>query len=54
MTDRRNFLKNSLLGATASVLAWGGKLSAAAPERCLVTIKIPPSDANGFTARTYN
>ena len=32
MTDRRNFLKNSLLGATASVLAWGGKLSAAAPE----------------------
>jgi N4-(beta-N-acetylglucosaminyl)-L-asparaginase len=28
MTDRRNFLKASLLGASASALAWGGKLVA--------------------------
>ncbi|HEY0198905.1 MAG TPA: N(4)-(beta-N-acetylglucosaminyl)-L-asparaginase [Rhodanobacter sp.] len=31
MTDRRNFLKASLLGASASVLAWGGKLVAGQP-----------------------
>ncbi|MEP6897160.1 MAG: N(4)-(beta-N-acetylglucosaminyl)-L-asparaginase [Rhodanobacter sp.] len=29
MTDRRNFLKASLLGASASALAWGSKLVAA-------------------------
>jgi N4-(beta-N-acetylglucosaminyl)-L-asparaginase len=28
MTDRRNFLKASLLGASASALAWAGKLAA--------------------------
>jgi N4-(beta-N-acetylglucosaminyl)-L-asparaginase len=28
MTDRRRFLKASLLGASASMLAWGGKLAA--------------------------
>jgi N4-(beta-N-acetylglucosaminyl)-L-asparaginase len=32
MPNRRNFLKASLLGASASMLAWGGKL-AAAPTR---------------------
>jgi N4-(beta-N-acetylglucosaminyl)-L-asparaginase len=31
MTDRRNFLKASLLGASASALAWGGKLVAGQP-----------------------
>jgi N4-(beta-N-acetylglucosaminyl)-L-asparaginase len=31
MTDRRNFLKASLLGASASALAWGGKLLAGQP-----------------------
>ena len=29
MTDRRRFLKASLLGASASMLAWGGRLAAA-------------------------
>jgi N4-(beta-N-acetylglucosaminyl)-L-asparaginase len=28
MTDRRGFLKGSLLGVSASMLAWGGKLAA--------------------------
>jgi N4-(beta-N-acetylglucosaminyl)-L-asparaginase len=36
MTDRRNFLKNSLLGAAASVLTWGGKLGAAPVSRAPV------------------
>lgn len=31
MTDRRNFLKASLLGASASALAWAGKLAANQP-----------------------
>lgn len=33
MTDRRRFLKASLLGASASMLAWGGKLAAASMAR---------------------
>ncbi|OOG62255.1 N(4)-(beta-N-acetylglucosaminyl)-L-asparaginase [Rhodanobacter sp. B04] len=31
MANRRDFLKTSLLGASASLLAWGGRLKAAAP-----------------------
>jgi len=37
MTDRRQFLKSSLLGVTASLLAWGGKLSAGPASRPPVT-----------------
>ncbi len=33
MTDRRRFLKASLLGASASMLGWVGKLRAATPAR---------------------
>lgn len=33
MTDRRRFLKASLLGASASVLAWGSRATAASPTR---------------------
>jgi N4-(beta-N-acetylglucosaminyl)-L-asparaginase len=33
MTDRRRFLKGSLLGVSASMLAWGGKLAAEAVTR---------------------
>ena len=33
MTDRRRFLKASVLGASASILAWGGKLAAGPIDR---------------------
>ena len=33
MSNRRNFLKTSLLGASASMLAWGGRLGAAPARR---------------------
>jgi N4-(beta-N-acetylglucosaminyl)-L-asparaginase len=33
MPNRRNFLKPSLLGASASMLAWGGRLGAAPARR---------------------
>jgi N4-(beta-N-acetylglucosaminyl)-L-asparaginase len=33
MPNRRNFLKTSLLGASASMLAWGGRLGAAPARR---------------------
>ena len=37
MTDRRRFLKASLLGASASMLAWGGKLTAGSAPRTPTT-----------------
>ena len=37
MTDRRRFLKASLLGTAASALAWGGKLAAGPAPRSPVT-----------------
>ena len=38
MTDRRNFLKASLLGASASMLAWGGKLTAGPASKSVTKV----------------